>query len=105
VEFQTIAEQGRALRERMRVLRRRATIARNGLLQILDTAAEQGFSDTTWQTLETDGRALARSLRAVERVEEMELGVVSLERRKMEARERLENQLAAAAKSVPEAVY
>jgi replication initiation protein RepC len=104
VEFQTIAEQGRALRERMRVLRRRTTIARNGLLQILDTAAEQGFSDTTWQTLEAEGRALARSLKNVERVEEMELGVVSLERRQMEARERLENQLATAAETIPEAV-
>ena len=96
-EFQAIAEQGRALRERMRHLRRRSTIARNGLLQILDTAAEQGFSDATWQTLEAEGRALARSLRTVERVEEMEFGVASLERRQMEARERLENQLAAAA--------
>ncbi len=104
VEFQTIADQGRALRERMRLLRRRTTIARNGLLQILDIAAEQGFSDATWQALEAEGRALARSLRVVERVEEMEIGVVSLERRQMEARERLESQLAAAAESIPEAV-
>jgi replication initiation protein RepC len=95
--FQAVAEQGRALRERLRHLRRRCTIARNGLLQILDTAAEQGFSDDIWQTLEAEGRALARSLRKVERVEEMEIGVASLERRQREARERLENQLAAAA--------
>jgi replication initiation protein RepC len=96
-EFQAVAEQGRALRERMRQLRRRATIARNGLLQILETAAEQGLFDTAWQALETEGRALARSLRTVERVEEMEIGVASLERRQLEARERLENQLAATA--------
>jgi replication initiation protein RepC len=103
-EFQAIAEQGRALRERMRLLRRRATIARNGLLQILETAAEQGFSDATWQTLEGEGRALARSLRSIERVEEMELGVASLERRQRKARERLESQLAAAAGPIPGAV-
>ena len=98
-EFQAIAEQGRALRGRMGQLRRRCTIARNGLLQILDTAAEQGFTDATWRTLEAEGRALARSLRTVERVEEMELGVASLERRQREARERLENQLAETAKA------
>jgi replication initiation protein RepC len=103
-EFQAIAEQGRALRERMRHLRRRATIARNGLLQILETAAEQGLCDAAWRTLEGEARALARSLRSVERVEEMEVGVASLERRQREARERLENQLAAAAVPVAEAV-
>jgi replication initiation protein RepC len=103
-EFQAIAEQGRELRERMRHLRRRATIARNGLLQILDTAAEQGLSDTTWQTLEGEGRALAKALRTVERVEEMEIGVASLERRQREARERLEIQLAAMMPPVPEPV-
>ena len=103
-EFQAIAEQGRALRSRMGQLRRRCTIARNGLLQILDTAAEQGFTDASWRTLEAEGRALARSLRTVERVDEMELGVASLERRQREARERLENQLAVTAKPMPEAV-
>jgi replication initiation protein RepC len=103
-EFQAVAEQGRDLRERMRHLRRRSTIARNGLLQILETAAEQGLSDATWQRLEAEGRALARSLRTVERVEEMETGVASLERRQLEARERLEMQLAAAAGPVSETV-
>lgn len=103
-EFQAIAEQGRALRERMRHLRRRATIARNGLLQILDTVAEQGLSDASWGTLEAEGRALAQSLRTVERVEEMEVGVASLERRQREALERLETQLAAAAPPSSEVV-
>lgn len=103
-EFQLVAAQGRELRERMRHLRRRATIARNGLLQILDTAAEQGLSDATWASLEREGRALARSLRTVERVEEMEIGVASLERRQLEARERLEMHLAAAAPPTPKAV-
>ena len=92
-EFTTVARQGRELRERMRLLRRRATIARNGLLQILETAAEQGLFDAAWRKWETEGRALARSLKGIGRVEEMEFGVASLERRQQEACERLENQL------------
>ena len=103
-EFTAVAAHGRELRERMRRLRRRATIARNGLLQILETAAELGFADATWRTCEAEGRALARSLKGVERVEEMEIGVASLERRQREARERLESQLAAAQPATPEAV-
>ena len=55
------AGQGRAVRERMRQLRRRATIARNGLLQILETAEELGFSDATWQRWKRrHGRSPAR---------------------------------------------
>ena len=103
-EFQAIAEKGRADREYMRQLRRRATIARNGLLQILDTAAEQGFFDASWQKLEGEGRALARSLRTVEGLDEMAVGVASLERRQLEARERLEKQLAEAAPPASETV-
>jgi replication initiation protein RepC len=101
-EFQAVAAKGKALRERMRHLRRRSTIARNGQLQILDTAAEQGLNDATWQTLEREGRALAKVLRTVEMPDEMEIGVASLERRQREARERLEIQLAAAAGPAPE---
>ena len=96
-EFQAIALKGRDDREQMRRLRRRATIARNGLLQILDTVAEQGLFDPSWQKLEGEGRALAKALRIVEQLDEMELGVTSLERRQQEALARLEKQLAAAA--------
>jgi replication initiation protein RepC len=103
-EFQAIAAKGRDDRERMRTLRRRTTIARNGLLQILDTVAEQGLFDPGWQKLEQEGRALAKALRIVEQLDEMELGVTSLERRRQEALDRLEKQLAAAAPSSPEAV-
>jgi replication initiation protein RepC len=104
-EFTAVAAHGRELRERMRHLRRRATIARNGLLQILETAAELGFADATWRALEGEGRALARTLKGIERVEEMEIGVASLERRQREARERLENQIAVAQPATPEAVH
>jgi replication initiation protein RepC len=98
-EFHVVADRGRALREEMRHLRRRATIARKGLMQILETAAEQGLTDPVWRTFESEGRALARSLKGVERVEEMALGVASLERRQREARQCLENQLAEAVRA------
>jgi replication initiation protein RepC len=101
-EFQALATAGRVERERMRRLRRRSTIARNGFLQILETVAELGLSDASWTRLEAEARHLARSLQKVERVEEMEFGVVSLERRQLEARERLES-LIAAASPQPEA--
>jgi len=47
-QFVAIAAQGRADRERMRLLRRRATIARNGLGQILETVAELALMDPVW---------------------------------------------------------
>jgi replication initiation protein RepC len=92
-EFLALAEQGRAARERMRLLRRRCTIARNGLRQILETVAELGLNDADWQHLEEEGRGLARSLQKVEQLEEMERGVTALEQRQREARERLEGLL------------
>lgn len=92
-EFLAVAAQGRAEREEMRRLRRRATIARNGLTQIIDTVAKFGLLDASWRRLEEEGRGLARSLRTVERLEEMALGVASLERRQREARESLESLL------------
>ena len=89
-EFVRLAEEGRAERRAMGRLRRRATIARKGIVQILETAAEYGFEGEEWQMLARDMAALARALRGVERLEEMELGVASLERRQSAARERLE---------------
>ena len=78
----------------MRRLRRRATIARNGITQILETAAEYGFQGEEWMTLRRETRDLTQALRKVERPEEMALGVASLERRQVSARERLEKLLA-----------
>ena len=43
-----------------------------------------------WHTLSRETEALGRALRAVERVDEMAMGVTSLERRQRAARERLE---------------
>src|ERR1700758_3759385 len=89
-EFVRLAEEGRGERAAMGRLRRRATIARKGIIQILETAREYGHEGEEWQTLSRETEALARALRAVERVDEMAVGVPSLERRQRAARERLE---------------
>jgi replication initiation protein RepC len=93
-EFARLAAEAKAERSAMQRLRRRATIARNGITQILDTVAEYGFAGDEWVTLRRETRDIAQALRKVERSEEMALGVASLERRQNEARERLESLLA-----------
>jgi hypothetical protein len=81
-------------------LRRRATIARKAIIQILETAAEYGFAGEEWQMLAQDMTALTHALRGVKGIEVMELGVTILERRTTHAdsypvlgtRERIERQ-------------
>jgi replication initiation protein RepC len=63
------------------------------VIQILETAQEYAFEGEEWQILARETEALARALRAVERIDEMETGVTSFERRQTAARERLENLL------------
>jgi replication initiation protein RepC len=92
-EFRRLAEEGRAERAAMGRLRRRATIARKAIIQILETAAEYAIEGEEWQTLARETEALTRALRSVERVDEMEAGVTSLERRQTAARKRLETLL------------
>jgi replication initiation protein RepC len=92
-EFRRLAEEGRADRAAMGRLRRRATIARKAIIQILETAAEYAIEGEEWQTLARETEALTRALRSVERVDEMEAGVTSLERRQTAARKRLETLL------------
>jgi replication initiation protein RepC len=92
-EFVRLTEEGRAERAAMGRLRRRATIARKAIIQILETAAEYAIEGGEWITLARESEALVRALRGVERVDEMEAGVKSLERRQTAARERIENLL------------
>ena len=94
-EFVRLAEEARAERAEMGRLRRRATIARKGIVQILETAGEHGLQGEDWTNLARETRALAMALRRVERPEEMALGVEGLERRQRVARERLEILLSA----------
>jgi replication initiation protein RepC len=92
-EFVRLAEEGRAERALMGRLRRRATIARKSIVQILETAAEYGFAGEEWQTLACEAKALTRALKGVEHPDAMEAGVTSLEGRQAAARERLESLL------------
>jgi len=103
-EFVRLAAEAKAERAEFARLRRRATIARNGITQILETAAEYGFAGEEWTRLAHDTQQLVRVLRKFERPEEMALGVESLERRQRSARERLENLLATVTPKPPEAV-
>src|SRR6516164_1571538 len=89
-EFVRVAEEGRAEREAMGRLRRRATIARKGIVQILETARDYDLSGADWTTLESDAQAIVRALKRVERPDEMEAGVAGLEQRQRDARARLE---------------
>jgi replication initiation protein RepC len=89
-EFVRLAEEAKAERAALGRLRRRATIARKAIVQILETAAEYGFRGEEWQALVRETGDLVRALKGVERVDEMETGVKSLERRQQAARERIE---------------
>jgi replication initiation protein RepC len=89
-EFVRLAEEEMAERRAMKNLRRRRTIALKAITQILETAQEYGFDGEEWQTLARETKDLARALNAVERPDEMETGVTSLERRWQAARERIE---------------
>jgi replication initiation protein RepC len=92
-EFIHLAEEAKAERAALGRLRRRATIARKGVVQILETAQEYGFEGEEWQILARETAAITRVLRGVDRLDEMEAGVASLERRQIVARERLESLL------------
>ena len=92
-EFVRLAEEAKAERAALGRLRRRATIARKGIVQILETAQEYRFEGEEWQSLARETAAITRVLRGVDRLDEMEAGVTSLEHRQTGARERLEGLL------------
>ena len=89
-EFVRLAEEGRAERETMGRLRRRATIARKGIVQILETACDYVLEGEEWRTLERDAQAIMQALKRAERPDDMEEGVTSLEQQQRAARARLE---------------
>ncbi len=92
-EFLRLAAEAKAERELIGRLRRRATIARKAIAQILETVGEYGWDGEEWSRLRHDTQDLVRSLRLVERPEELSIGIGSLERRQTEARLRLEQLL------------
>jgi replication initiation protein RepC len=89
-EFVQLAEEGRAEREAMGRLRRRATIARKGIVQILETVRDHDLTGEEWSTLEADAWAIVQELKRAVCPDDMEAGVISLERQQYEARSRLE---------------
>jgi replication initiation protein RepC len=89
-EFVRLAEEGRAEREAMGRLRRRATIARKGIVQILETACDHALQGEEWGTLEHDTQTIVQALKRAEQLDDMEVGVRSLEQRQRAARARLE---------------
>ncbi len=104
-EFVRLATEAKAEREALRRLRRRATIARKGIAQLVETAAEHGLQDAEWIRLAGDTKAIVRALKTVERPEEVALAVDNLERRQLAARERLENLLFRVAAQGPDPVH
>jgi replication initiation protein RepC len=104
-EFVAVAAEAKAERAEVAQLRRRATLAHNGITQILETAAEYGFAGEEWTTLLHDSDRLARTLRRIESREEMAFAVGRLERWQREARERLENLLAEPQPAAAESSY
>jgi replication initiation protein RepC len=92
-EFVRVAAAAKVERKQIAELRRRATIARRGIVQILEIVTEYGFGDDEWSRLRHDAQALITRPERAERLEEITIGVGSLERRHTEARARLENRL------------
>jgi replication initiation protein RepC len=104
-EFIRLAAEAKVERAERGQLRRRATIARNGIIQILETVGEYGFTGEAWTTLLHDADHLVRTLRRVESLGELAFAVGRLERWQHEARERLENLLAEAQSAAAESSY
>ena len=89
-EFQAVAEEGREERARLQALRRRATIARNGIRQLLEAAVEQGISGEEWETHRVASASASRGIAGRNRSVEMEMAVVTLERTQSDMRRYLE---------------
>ena len=92
-EFQAIAVAGRTERARQQALRRRATIARNGLRQIMETAAEAAVGGLDWQIWQTEAAKASRGLANLPNLVLMTEAVATLERVQKTAREALEGAL------------
>ena len=94
-EFVRLAEAAREERELMGRLRRRATIARKGIAQILEAAAEYGSQGEEWSQLARDTQGLAMALKRPESPRSHGPRRREPGRRQDAARERLEGLLKA----------
>jgi replication initiation protein RepC len=98
-EFQSIAEEAQKTRVRKQKLRRRASIARNGIRQIIETAAEQHFTGPEWQRWQVDAMQAGRGIAGIMEADEMEFAVLRLERLQAEVRQELETAITARCKA------
>jgi replication initiation protein RepC len=89
-EFRAEAEAGREERARIQALRRRATISRNGIRQLLETAVEQGIADKDWSRLQDAASTASRGIAGIGSSAEMEMAVSRLERFQGDMRRHLE---------------
>ena len=86
-EFVRVATSARVERERMRKLRRRATLARRAIAQAGEELAAQEAKLEGWRALEEETAALAVACHGARRSDELLLVVEGLERRKIQAEE------------------
>lgn len=78
-EFQTVAEAGREERACLQALKRRATIARNGIRQLQETAVEQGVSGEEWEAHQLAASSASRGVAGRGASAETEMAVAKLE--------------------------
>ncbi len=84
-EFKAIAEAGQAARDRKKALRRRASIARNALRQIIETVADEALDDASWARRNEEAAAAGKGIARIEDLDELECAVSRLERLHQEA--------------------
>jgi replication initiation protein RepC len=88
-EFNRIAAAAKVERDRMKALRRRATLARRAIRQVGEELAAQGQVPEQWRQLELEAAELAGAAKQASRSDELALAVKALERRKTEAEQLL----------------
>ena len=88
-EFIRIAAAAKVERQRMKALRRRATLARRAIRQAGEELMVQGQLSEQWPQLEQEVAELAIAGRRAQTSEALGLVVQALERRKIEAEERV----------------
>jgi replication initiation protein RepC len=89
-EFQAVAQAGREERARLLALRRRATIARNGIRQLVETGDEQRITGDEWEASRDAAASASRGVAGRRNSEEMEMAVATLERAQSAMRHCLE---------------
>jgi replication initiation protein RepC len=98
-EFLALAQAGREERARISASRRRATIARNGIRQLLETADEQKIEGDEWEVCRRAATMASRGVADRKNPSELEMAVATLERVQCDIRLHLETAIAARANS------